>query len=246
MKPLYEELKQIRQNKGISLEEISTKTKIRLDFLEKIEEGDFSVTPMPYIRAFLREYAEIVGIDPDLVSMRLDNKIKSILSPKPSVRKETLKEINDSENVKPVPERKEGVEKPLEDSEIKATLSTTDIPDSEKEKNQTNLFNQNDVQNEKDHKQNDQTEESDSVKGEILSSDEQDTEETGTPLSEPETTDNNTITGEKSGVPEVYDKRKPLVIEEPKTSNKVIFAIFITILVIAALIILFINRGNFF
>src|SRR3989339_495413 len=79
MKTLHEELKEIRLTQNTSLKTIAEKTKIRLDFLEKLEEGDYTIAPMPYIRAFLREYAETVGIDPNLVIQKLDNKINSIL-----------------------------------------------------------------------------------------------------------------------------------------------------------------------
>lgn len=80
MKPLHEELKAIRLKKGISLQEISDKTKIRLDYLERIEDGDFTVTPLPFLRAFLREYAEVLKIEPCRVMLRFDNKVESILS----------------------------------------------------------------------------------------------------------------------------------------------------------------------
>ncbi len=36
MKPLHEELREIRLKAGISLEEISKKTKIRYDYLQRI------------------------------------------------------------------------------------------------------------------------------------------------------------------------------------------------------------------
>lgn len=80
MKPLHEELKTIRIEKDISLKEISDKMRIRLDYLERIEEGDYTVTPLPFLRLFLREYAEVVGIDPDLAMLKFDKKIDSIIS----------------------------------------------------------------------------------------------------------------------------------------------------------------------
>ena len=83
MKPLHEELKEIRLKCGITLDEIHEKTKIRRDYLERLEEGDFSMTPMPFIRAFLRDYAVIIGIDPDRVTARLEDKISTILNVEP-------------------------------------------------------------------------------------------------------------------------------------------------------------------
>ena len=63
-------LKQERQEKGISLEEISDKTKIQTRFLQAIESGDFSCfAGRVYLLGALRGYAECVGIDPaELIS----------------------------------------------------------------------------------------------------------------------------------------------------------------------------------
>jgi cytoskeletal protein RodZ len=78
MKPLHKELQDIRIEKGISLEDISRETKIRVPFLEKIEEGDFTVVPEPFMRAFLREYAETLGLSPDRVISRFEGKITTV------------------------------------------------------------------------------------------------------------------------------------------------------------------------
>ena len=91
MKPLHEELKGIRLEKGITLEDISQITKIRIHFLEQLEAGDFSGIPMPYIRAFLREYGKVIGVDPIRVMAKLDKKTTTVRdeppitgSPKPN------------------------------------------------------------------------------------------------------------------------------------------------------------------
>jgi len=79
MIPLHEQLKQIRLNQGVTLEDIHRLTKIRIELLEKIEDGDYSVVPKPYLRAFLREYADVTGINPDNVLDVLDNKSQFII-----------------------------------------------------------------------------------------------------------------------------------------------------------------------
>jgi cytoskeleton protein RodZ len=65
-----EELAQARLAKGISLIDISADTRINLKFLEAIERGQFQILPQTYIRAFLREYALIVDMDPQDVLQR--------------------------------------------------------------------------------------------------------------------------------------------------------------------------------
>ena len=86
MKPIHEELKELRLEKGITLEKIYDATKIRVTILEKMEAGDFSVVPEPFIRAFLREYSRVIGVDPERVIKRYENKVDFIrqsISPAP-------------------------------------------------------------------------------------------------------------------------------------------------------------------
>jgi cytoskeletal protein RodZ len=53
-------LRQRREEKSISLADISAYTRINQKFLEAIEAGAFSVLPQTYIRAFLKEYADAI------------------------------------------------------------------------------------------------------------------------------------------------------------------------------------------
>ena len=68
-----EELKQIRLNNKLSLMDISAETRISLKFLDAIERGQFQILPQTYIRAFLREYALMNGIDPNDVMQRYES-----------------------------------------------------------------------------------------------------------------------------------------------------------------------------
>jgi cytoskeletal protein RodZ len=63
---LGEILRQARLEKGKSLEEIAEETKIRVRYLQAIEEGRFDLLPGHfYTRGFIKSYAEAVGLDPD-------------------------------------------------------------------------------------------------------------------------------------------------------------------------------------
>ena len=58
-------LKREREAKGISLEEISSKTRIRMRFLQALEEDRHEGLPEPpYVEGFLRSYLACLGIDP--------------------------------------------------------------------------------------------------------------------------------------------------------------------------------------
>ncbi len=61
-----EELRRERQIRGISLEEISSATKISIRLLTALEDSDVGRLPAPaFTRGFIRAYALHVGIDPD-------------------------------------------------------------------------------------------------------------------------------------------------------------------------------------
>jgi len=68
-----EELAQARSAKGISLLDISAETRINLKFLEAIERGQFQILPQTYIRAFLREFAISINLDPIEVLQNYDS-----------------------------------------------------------------------------------------------------------------------------------------------------------------------------
>lgn len=67
-----EELKKHRLEKHISLMDISVETRINVRFLEAIEQGEFHILPQTYLRAFVREYAAFVGLNPDDVMKQYD------------------------------------------------------------------------------------------------------------------------------------------------------------------------------
>jgi cytoskeletal protein RodZ len=57
-------LRNLRSNKGLSLEEISTKTMVQQRFLDAIEKGQIEQLPEPlYIRGFIRRFAEALGAE---------------------------------------------------------------------------------------------------------------------------------------------------------------------------------------
>jgi len=64
MASLGQELKQEREKRGISLEEISRATRISLRFLSAVEADNFHLVPGGFfIRAVLRAYANYVGLE---------------------------------------------------------------------------------------------------------------------------------------------------------------------------------------
>ena len=58
-----EELREARGKKGITLQQMAAKTRIDIKFLEAIDNGNFSFLPELYVKAFLKQYAKVVGLD---------------------------------------------------------------------------------------------------------------------------------------------------------------------------------------
>jgi cytoskeleton protein RodZ len=63
-----ERLREARVLRGLDLDEIADRTKIRVPFLRAMEEERWEQLPGPaYARSFLRTYADALGLDADLV-----------------------------------------------------------------------------------------------------------------------------------------------------------------------------------
>ncbi|WP_318504403.1 helix-turn-helix domain-containing protein [Bacillus sp. T3] len=59
-------LKEARELRGLSLDDLQTITKIQKRYLQGIEEGNYAMMPGKfYVRAFIKQYAEAVGLEAD-------------------------------------------------------------------------------------------------------------------------------------------------------------------------------------
>ncbi|MBI5472746.1 MAG: helix-turn-helix domain-containing protein, partial [Ignavibacteriae bacterium] len=72
MNSFFADLKHAREASGISLAEISDATLISMKLLEALENGNDTVVPQAYLRAFIREYAAVVGLDRDETMKKYD------------------------------------------------------------------------------------------------------------------------------------------------------------------------------
>lgn len=72
MDSVFQELKQAREARHLSINDVSDATLINVRFLEAIERGNITILPQTYVRAFIREYASFVGLDPVETMKRYD------------------------------------------------------------------------------------------------------------------------------------------------------------------------------
>lgn len=70
LKSLGEEIARQRLEKGLTIPQLSARTKIAEGYLEKLEQGDFAFLPVVYIRAFIRAVASEIGLDPEVMMRR--------------------------------------------------------------------------------------------------------------------------------------------------------------------------------
>lgn len=64
MESIGDFFKQVRETKGLTIDEVASKTRIRSDFVRALEEGNFAKLPdQVFARGFVRSYARSLGLD---------------------------------------------------------------------------------------------------------------------------------------------------------------------------------------
>lgn len=113
MTELGQKLKQAREAKGLSLEQLQEITKIQKRYLAAVEEGNYGVLPGEfYVKAFIKQYAESVGISKEELAAlqsqsqpQVQENVKEVMEEK-AVKKEKKEKQEQKE-------KKEEKEKPI-------------------------------------------------------------------------------------------------------------------------------------
>lgn len=71
-KQFAEELKAAREKAGISLQQVAAKTRIDIKFLKALENGDLNFLPELYVKAFIKQYSKVVGLDEQEILYKYD------------------------------------------------------------------------------------------------------------------------------------------------------------------------------
>ncbi len=64
-----------RRYKGVSIEAAADQTKIRADYLERMEADDFGFLAPAYVRGFLKSYARFLSVAPDPLLKEFDRRV---------------------------------------------------------------------------------------------------------------------------------------------------------------------------
>ncbi|KAB2337580.1 helix-turn-helix domain-containing protein [Cytobacillus depressus] len=100
MSELGNKLKEARLAKELSLDDLQVATKIQKRYLIGIEEGNYSLMPGPfYVRAFIKQYAEAVGLEPEELFEQYKSEIPSTINediPEKLSRVQSRKNLNNN------------------------------------------------------------------------------------------------------------------------------------------------------
>jgi cytoskeleton protein RodZ len=76
------DLKAIRETRGLSLQAIFDATRVGLDYLTAVENGDYHRLPPPvYARNFIRKYAQAIAVDDKPILDRYEKHLESLKPP---------------------------------------------------------------------------------------------------------------------------------------------------------------------
>jgi transcriptional regulator with XRE-family HTH domain len=125
-------LRQTREAKGISLDEVAQRTYIKLPYLVALEEGDVSKLPAPvYIHGYIRQYAKLMGLNGSELVLQYQQDQTPPLAPKLTVSTASnyLAEIARDESARP--ERRYETLQPIESSLYEDAYTEQTVPQAE-------------------------------------------------------------------------------------------------------------------
>jgi cytoskeletal protein RodZ len=109
-------LREAREAKGLSIDDVQELTKIQKRYLEAIEEGNYEILPGQfYVRAFIRQYAETIGVD-----------VSGFLTEKPVVEESTVASTVEEVKHEEIPSRASKLKEPL--SNVKSSRVMAYLP----------------------------------------------------------------------------------------------------------------------
>jgi len=72
MESFIDKIKKLREKRKLTLKEISKKTRININYLKKLESGDFDFLPFPYVKGIIKTYAKCIGISLKEIEEKFD------------------------------------------------------------------------------------------------------------------------------------------------------------------------------
>jgi cytoskeletal protein RodZ len=79
-------LREARDARAMTLDDVAGRTNIRQRFLQAIEDDDLATIPSSHRRLFVREFAKVVGIEPEAILAELPEVSPAIVAPEVTTR----------------------------------------------------------------------------------------------------------------------------------------------------------------
>jgi transcriptional regulator with XRE-family HTH domain len=81
MSTVFDLLREAREQRQMTLADVADATLINVDHLRAIEQGRIDILPEAYVRAFMREYATVIGLDPAIMMQKYDRERAAVSPP---------------------------------------------------------------------------------------------------------------------------------------------------------------------
>jgi cytoskeleton protein RodZ len=101
MDPVGDFFRQVRETKGLSIDDVASKTRIHPDFLKALEEGNFSKLPdQVFAKGFVRSYARSLGLDEDDAMHRFEESAGAFYDKQSETERLRVKQAEDDKRKK--------------------------------------------------------------------------------------------------------------------------------------------------
>ncbi len=90
-----EDLRKIRESKGLSFEDLYQRTRVRVVYLQAIENKEFNLLPLPvYAKNFIKIYAGALGIDSEPLIQEYEDYLNSLVVKTVETEKKTEEKVS--------------------------------------------------------------------------------------------------------------------------------------------------------
>jgi cytoskeletal protein RodZ len=120
LEKIAEELHEARLKSGITLQQMAGKTRVDIKFLEAIDNGDFTFLSEPYVKAFIKDFAKMVGLDENKIILKYEAAKQGKLS---EDIEEEKKSVVDEKREEPKPLQKYDATSPGSPDNSKKTIN---------------------------------------------------------------------------------------------------------------------------
>ena len=99
-KYFFSNFSSIRESKGITIDDIASKTKLQKNYIIAIESGDFKILPPVYAKLFLKTYSNFLNFDTENILRLFNEHITGKHKKRQVIKSNTPQFIENKESIK--------------------------------------------------------------------------------------------------------------------------------------------------